>query len=207
MPLQPKAKDRAGDETKATHSEVAEALERKIVMGDYAAGQRLTEREVSSQFGCTNAAAREVFHILGIRGAIYLSSRRGASVFRARAKPSLDILETWQCLYRLLLSEVRAAGPGEDVRPPRRRANDTRYDQLLAFRAWLARLAAIAGNERLGAMLSRIATHVFIGAPELVGKLTADTRPAETAPARQVSSRSADAVRRRGRGAKAPARP
>lgn len=148
------------------YAAIAQALERHVVDGRHAPGERLTERAVMARFGCTNAAAREVLHILEMSGAIHLTSRRGARIVDERFGKSDAILETWHCLLGLFTSELRAGGTSLPMPPLSTIAGEAPYDRFVALRGWLCDAGRATENEKLATMLTRTAMHLFIVAPD-----------------------------------------
>lgn len=151
--------------------ETAAAMRRLVVDGQFQAGARITERQVSDLFGCTAATAREVFHLLEKAGAITQSARRGARVVDEVAAPPDSVFVVWCNLSRLIWSELeRAAAAPPPWTPP---SASNRSRRLEAIEQRLAVMARLANSPRLGQILGRLAMHLAIVAPERLAEAEA----------------------------------
>ncbi len=139
---------------------------RRIVDGQFVAGQRITEREVATLYGVSAAMSREIFHLLEKLGAVTQSARRGARIVDAHRAPPDEVEATWNLLADFLLAEVRRVtgdappigrrmGPG--IRPTMR---------VDAIERRVERLAELARNARIVDLMSRAAMHLAIVAPD-----------------------------------------
>lgn len=151
--------------------DIAQRLCRAIVDGEFAAGARITEREVAERFDCSATTAREVFHHLEKQGAITLSARRGARIIDAARAPPDDVFLVWDHMRRLLGEELRREGVAAPERAPFTRGAASA--RLEAVERRLAELGRLGRNEKLGQVMARIALHIAIVAPDRLGEVEA----------------------------------
>jgi hypothetical protein len=152
-------------------AETAAAMRRLVVDGEFPAGARITERQVSDRFGCTAATAREVFHILEKAGAITQSARRGARVVDQTAAPPDDVFVVWRHLSRLIWSETAAASATPPPWSPP--SSSSRSRRLEAIEHRLGTMAGLTNSPRLGQILGRLAMHLAIVAPDRLAEAEA----------------------------------
>lgn len=81
--------------------QIADQLGASIARGEYAAGQRLLEVDVAGQFGVSRGPVREALRILGQRGLVELSPRRGASVIEISVDRLIDLFNIRSALMGL----------------------------------------------------------------------------------------------------------
>lgn len=67
-------------ERRPLHNELAERLRHLIVEGDLAPGEKLSERDLCSQFGVSRTPLREALKVLSTEGLVRLIPHRGAAV-------------------------------------------------------------------------------------------------------------------------------
>lgn len=149
--------------------EIAAAMRRLVVDGEFRAGARITERQVSDLFGCTAATAREVFHTLEKAGAITQSARRGARVVDQATTPPEDVFVVWRRLSKLFWVELADVTPPAWAPP----SASSRSRRLEAIEARLAVMAGLADSPRLAQILGRLAMHLAIVAPERLAEAEA----------------------------------
>lgn len=151
--------------------EIAHRLCEAIVDGEFAAGARITEREVAERFDCSATTAREVFHYLEKQGAIALSARRGARIIDPGKAPPDDVFAVWDHLRRLLGEELRREGVTPPERPPPGRTAASA--RLEAIERRLTELGRLGRNDKLGQVMARVALHIAIVAPDRLGEVEA----------------------------------
>lgn len=151
--------------------EIAQRLGRAIVDGEFAAGARITEREVAERFDCSATTAREVFHHLEKQGAITLSARRGARIIDAAKAPPDDVFAVWDHLRRLLGEELRRERANAPERPPLTRGAASA--RLEAVERRLSELGRLGRNEKLAQVMARVALHIAIVAPTRLDEVEA----------------------------------
>ncbi len=79
-------------------AEIVRALQRAIISGEYAPGERLVERDLAAQFGVSSIPVREALQELESRGLVVRVPNRGCSVIELSPD---EIRAIWQ-LRRLL---------------------------------------------------------------------------------------------------------
>lgn len=75
---------------------IAAALRGRILYGEYAAGRRIVEREITEEFNVSRASAREALRLLQVEGAVELLPGRGAQVplyDRHLIKSTIEVVE------------------------------------------------------------------------------------------------------------------
>jgi DNA-binding GntR family transcriptional regulator len=91
--------------------ELLDQLEKGIVDGTLAPGQRLVEQDVAAEFGVSRGPVREAFAELSRTGLIELNARRGAGV---RVFTERDIRELYELRECLEVCALAGAGPIDD---------------------------------------------------------------------------------------------
>jgi DNA-binding GntR family transcriptional regulator len=143
---------------------VADML-RRLVLGAFEPGSRITERRIVDDYKATHGLAREALHRLDKLGAVTLSSRRGATVVgREDADPG-EMRPVWVGLLRLAADlagqrDIAQQGALADLQNvPLRR------DAWLGYQAMQERLDLLgvwSGNARLTTALQRIGLQVTV---------------------------------------------
>lgn len=131
------------------YAALTEGVLHKVLAGELAPGERLTERYIVETLRCTHAAAREVLHRLQALGAVVVSQRRGARVVSAREAPPGEVELVW----RQLLPLLEAAAGGVFSAPARGAPAERRVATVQA----LKRLGTLSGEHRLAQLLQQIA--------------------------------------------------
>ncbi|MEA2321762.1 MAG: hypothetical protein QOD81_1612, partial [Solirubrobacteraceae bacterium] len=93
---------------RALWRELLEELEKRIVDGTLAPGQRLVEQDVAAEFGVSRGPVREAFAELARTGLLEINARRGAGV---RVFTDRDIGELYQLRECLEGCALASAGP------------------------------------------------------------------------------------------------
>ena len=146
-------------------TEVADGLRAMIIDGELTPGARVTERAVAERFDCTASTTREAFHLLEKQGAIIVSARRGARVIDAKQAPPRELLVVWDRLRWLLGEELRRSEVG-GLPPERTKSGKTRSQRLAHVEQCLTVMSDRSGHPRLAELMSRVALHACIVAPE-----------------------------------------
>jgi DNA-binding GntR family transcriptional regulator len=141
---------------RALWRELLEELEKRIVDGTLAPGQRLVEQDVAAEFGVSRGPVREAFAELARTGLLEINARRGAGV---RVFTERDIRELYELRECLEVCALASAGPIDDatltrIRDKMNEAGRARRSEELTiavaadmeFHRELVRLSA---NERL----------------------------------------------------------
>src|SRR3546814_17802695 len=82
------------------HNELADRLRHMIVEGELAPGEKLSEKDLCSQFGVSRTPLREAMKLLATDGLVLLPPNRGCTVATCtladldQAFPIIDALET-----------------------------------------------------------------------------------------------------------------
>jgi DNA-binding GntR family transcriptional regulator len=97
---------------RALWHELLEELEKRIVDGKLAPGQRLVEQEVAAEFGVSRGPVREAFTELSRRGLLEVNARRGAGVRTFTERDICELYELRECL------EVCAVGNATSIDEP-----------------------------------------------------------------------------------------
>lgn len=146
-------------------AEVTDGLRAMIIDGELPPGARITERAVAERFNCTASTTREAFHLLEKQGAIIVSARKGARVIGAQQAPPRELLIVWDRLRWLLGENLRpgdvSALPDTGTGPGR-----TRSQRLARVEQRVRMMSDMSGHPRLAELMSRVALHVCIVAPE-----------------------------------------
>jgi len=145
--------------------QIAGAVMRQILEGDYRLGERIKEQELAETFGVSRGPVRDALRILAADGIVELLPNRGAHVTELTIEEVHDIFEIREALYgvcsRLLAARrtprvlealrVRMA----DLEASERDEDATAYTQASFELAKL--IANEAGNARLADILSSLA--------------------------------------------------
>lgn len=86
---------------RGTPDRIAAAIVRRILKRQYKPGERITEAELTNDFGIGRSTVREAFRILAANGAIELTRHRGAVVFALTESDCRDLLDVMEVLLAL----------------------------------------------------------------------------------------------------------
>jgi DNA-binding GntR family transcriptional regulator len=141
-------------------SQVAGALRRKILDGDYGQGERLVEGRLSDQLGVSRIPVREALRLLAAEGLVSIEPRRGATVASVSDQLAQELVEvrcTLESLNARLAAERRSEAMVQRLRTLLEQGRDAsagnRIDELVAVNAQVHDLVAEgAANSVLGDM-------------------------------------------------------
>ncbi|MCW5733390.1 MAG: GntR family transcriptional regulator [Enhydrobacter sp.] len=152
----------------STSDQVVTRIVRGLYEGQYVAGQKLVEADLTQRFGVGRSTVREAFKRLEAEGLIAVSLHKGASIrslSRSDARDILEVVETLTGLSARLAAE-RLSRPGEkkmlrDVMSALKTlaANDSFEFGRQRGRFYLL-LAQIAGNRELVRLLPMVQVHL-----------------------------------------------
>jgi DNA-binding GntR family transcriptional regulator len=97
---------------RALWRELLDELEKRIVEGTLAPGQRLVEQDVAAEFGVSRGPVREAFAELARTGLLEINARRGAGV---RVFTEQDIRELYELRECLEVCALANAGPIDET--------------------------------------------------------------------------------------------
>ena len=163
---------RAGDTIGALdvplRDQVLIALRQRIVNGDYAPGERLTEDRLAEDFGVSRNPVREALRVVQAEGFVVMVPRRGAVVASPDATTIADMFAVRQRLETLAARLAAERATAADVAALRqlldaaRQATDnvdfTRVAQLNS--ELHLKVMEISGNRWLSTMASALYLHV-----------------------------------------------
>ncbi len=145
--------------------QIAGAVMRQILEGEYRLGERIKEQELAEQFGVSRGPVRDALRILAADGIVELLPNRGAHVTELTIEEVRDTFEIREALYgvcgRLLASfrtPVVLAALRVHIADLEASARDDDATAYTKASFELAKLIANeAGNERLSDILSSLA--------------------------------------------------
>ena len=155
---------------------VAGGLRTLILDGELQAGERITERAAAKRFGCTASSTREAFHLLEKQGAIIVSARRGARVIDETYAPPQELFVVWDRLRWLLGEELRQQNKSVGELDSMETSGRTPSQRLELVDKRLRHLSGLSGHPRLAYIMSRVALHVCIVAPERLAEIEESLR-------------------------------
>ncbi|KAF1045911.1 GntR family transcriptional regulator [Xylophilus sp.] len=149
-----------GEQHVSLVSQVADALRRRILDGEYGQGERLVEGRLSDQLGVSRIPVREALRALAAEGLVRIEPRRGATVASVSDQLAQELVEvraTLESLNARLSAERRSSLMVQRLRhllnQGREAAAGNRVDELVAINAQVHDLVAEgAGNSVLGDM-------------------------------------------------------
>ncbi len=86
--------------------QIAEALARRIVLGELAPGARLRQDEIALTYGASHVPVREAFRRLEARGLVTAEPRRGVRVAALDARSIMEVTEMRAALEPLALAHA-----------------------------------------------------------------------------------------------------
>lgn len=169
-------------------TQISRMMTEAIVTGRLKPGQRVTELQLSKEFGTSRAPVREAARLLENQGLIVSSPRRGFFVRELTANEMRDIYELRICLELHaadIAVEKMTGGQIEDLEAQLARLHQLAHDgsieeQIIADFTFHRMLCEASGNQRLMKVYNELAAEMSIGIT-LIGKLYDDPhRIAET---------------------------
>jgi DNA-binding GntR family transcriptional regulator len=169
-------------------TQISRMMTEAIVTGRLKPGQRVTELQLSKEFGTSRAPVREAARLLENQGLIVSSPRRGFFVRELTADEMRDIYELRICLELHaadIAVEKMTGGQIEDLEAQLARLHQLAHDgsieeQIIADFTFHRMLCEASGNQRLMKVYNELAAEMSIGIT-LIGKLYDDPhRIAET---------------------------
>lgn len=143
---------------------VHEELERMILAGELAPGERLGEVALATRLGVSRGPLREAFRALDEAGLVRTEKNRGVFVRDIPLDEALEIFDLRAAMERLIGERVAALATAADVKALRAmvaemdaaaRAQDAAAYHLLNLR-FHDRLVELAGNRKLAAIYRRL---------------------------------------------------
>jgi DNA-binding GntR family transcriptional regulator len=125
-----------------------EEIERVILGGEYAPGDRINEKELALRFGVSRGPIREALRSLEASGLVEQVRNRGVFVRRLTAEQAADIYDVRAVLFAFAgkLMAMKASG-----------------DDIVRLRSFVAAMdAAIARDDRKDYLRENFAFHMFI---------------------------------------------
>jgi len=108
----------------ALREQVLAELRRRIVDGDYAQGERLTETRLADDFGVSRNPVREALRVVEAEGFVHILPRRGAVVARLDETAVRDLFAVRQQLETLAAGLAAERATPEDIAGLRRLVED-----------------------------------------------------------------------------------
>ena len=197
-----------GGDHLALRDQVLAELRRRIVDGDYAQGERLTENRLADDFGVSRNPVREALRVVETEGFVQILPRRGAVVATLDETAIRDLFAVREQLETLAAGLAAERATAEDVERLRSllakasAATDAEdFDEVAELNsAFHVAVIEISGNRWLASMSSAMYHHVHwvfrVGAAKraphswsehirLVDAIAAGDRPAAVDAARQ----------------------
>lgn len=157
-----------GGRHQSLHDKVLTELRRRIISGEYSAGERLTEDRLAEDFGVSRNPVREALRVAQSEGFVRLVARHGAYVTSPDASAIDDIFAVRERMEPLAARLAAARASAADIEALRAMVDDA---HLAAGRNDFARLSelnsefhlkviSISGNRWLVSMVSSLYLHV-----------------------------------------------
>ncbi len=162
------AGDTIGAQDVPLRDQVLVALRQRIVNGDYAPGERLTEDRLAEDFGVSRNPVREALRVVQAEGFVVMVPRRGAVVASPDATTIADMFAVRQRLETLAARLAAERATAADVAVLRelldaaRQATDqVQFARVAELNSQLhLKVIDISGNRWLSAMASALYLHV-----------------------------------------------
>jgi len=162
------AGDTIGAQDVPLRDQVLVALRQRIVNGDYAPGERLTEDRLAEDFGVSRNPVREALRVVQAEGFVVMVPRRGAVVASPDATTIADMFAVRQRLETLAARLAAERASAADVAVLRelldaaRQATDqVQFARVAELNSQLhLKVIDISGNRWLSAMASALYLHV-----------------------------------------------
>ncbi|WP_020386194.1 GntR family transcriptional regulator [Kribbella catacumbae] len=206
-----------GGDHLALRDQVLAELRRRIVDGDYAQGERLTENRLADDFGVSRNPVREALRVVEAEGFVQILPRRGAVVATLDETAIRDLFAVRERLETLAAGLAAERATEEDVARLRQLLEDASaateaqdFDQVAELNSALhLAVTEISGNRWLASLSAAMYHHVHwvfrLGAAQraphswkehirVVDAIAAGDRAAATAAAREHVEAAADAA-------------
>jgi DNA-binding GntR family transcriptional regulator len=152
----------------ALREQVLAELRRRIVDGDYAQGERLTETRLADDFGVSRNPVREALRVVEAEGFVHILPRRGAVVATLDETAVRDLFAVRGQLETLAAGLAAERATPADVARLRRLLDEARvateakdFDRVAELNSALHRsVIAMSGNRWLLSMSSAMYHHV-----------------------------------------------
>lgn len=162
------AGDTIGAQDVPLRDQVLIALRQRIVNGDYAPGERLTEDRLAEDFGVSRNPVREALRVVQAEGFVVMVPRRGAVVASPDATTIADMFAVRQRLETLaarLAAERATPGDVADLRQlldqARQATDKVQFTRVAELNSELhLKVIQISGNRWLSTMASALYLHV-----------------------------------------------
>ncbi len=162
------AGDTIGAQDVPLRDQVLVALRQRIVNGDYAPGERLTEDRLAEDFGVSRNPVREALRVVQAEGFVVMVPRRGAVVASPDATTIADMFAVRQRLETLAArlaaeraSAVDVAVLRELLDAARQATDQVQFARVAELNSQLhLKVIDISGNRWLSAMASALYLHV-----------------------------------------------
>lgn len=162
------AGDTIGVQDVPLRDQVLIALRQRIVNGDYAPGERLTEDRLAEDFGVSRNPVREALRVVQAEGFIVMVPRRGAVVASPDATTIADMFAVRQRLETLaarLAAERATPADVADLRQlldhARQATDKMEFTRVAELNSELhLKVIQISGNRWLSSMASALYLHV-----------------------------------------------
>lgn len=162
------AGDTIGAQDAPLRDQVLVALRQRIVNGDYAPGERLTEDRLAEDFGVSRNPVREALRVVQAEGFVVMVPRRGAVVASPDATTIADMFavrERLETLAARLAAERATPADVADLRQlldsARQATDEVQFARVAELNSQLhLKVIEISGNRWLSAMASALYLHV-----------------------------------------------
>jgi DNA-binding GntR family transcriptional regulator len=162
------AGDTIGAQDAPLRDQVLVALRQRIVNGDYAPGERLTEDRLAEDFGVSRNPVREALRVVQAEGFVVMVPRRGAVVASPDATTIADMFavrERLETLAARLAAERATPADVADLRQlldsARQATDKVQFARVAELNSQLhLKVIEISGNRWLSAMASALYMHV-----------------------------------------------
>jgi DNA-binding GntR family transcriptional regulator len=153
-----------GDTHLPLRDKVVAELRRRIIDGEYAPGDRLTEDRLADTFGVSRNPVREAIRMLEAEGYLVATPRRGATVARVSPQDVSDLFDVRLALEvlaaRLVTERAGAAGVtalDDIVTAARAAVGERRFDDVAELNSrFHATICVLSGNALLGGMMDAL---------------------------------------------------
>jgi DNA-binding GntR family transcriptional regulator len=157
-----------GGDHLALRDQVLSELRRRIVDGDYAQGERLTENRLAEDFGVSRNPVREALRVVETEGFVQILPRRGAVVATLDETAIRDLFAVRQQLETLAAGLAAERATEQDVARLRRLLEDASaateakdFDQVAELNSALhLAVIDISGNRWLASLSAAMYHHV-----------------------------------------------
>jgi len=157
-----------GGDHLALRDQVLSELRRRIVDGDYAQGERLTENRLAEDFGVSRNPVREALRVVETEGFVQILPRRGAVVATLDETAIRDLFAVRQQLETLAAGLAAERATEQDVARLRRLLEEASaateakdFDQVAELNSALhLAVIEISGNRWLASLSAAMYHHV-----------------------------------------------